>query len=282
MTETTALPPAASPSEPLFVRPHEGRMLAGVCAGVANRWGLDVTLVRIVAVVLTLVSGVGLAAYVAAWLLTPSADGPAPLAPDGEIAQRMRLHRGGWPRRIAMFVLLLVGVAILLSLVHTLWLGLPIGLIIVAGVLLVLFGTKLGRWAVAIFGALLITAIAALGIAGPHLGTRTYTVASVDDLASSYDYGAGTVRLDLSGITSVSGDHVTHVRLGRGAVHVTLPQGVPVLVHAQAGVGSVRVNGRYVSGIDAAETVPVGTAPQTATDRIVLDVTVGAGSVTVR
>src|SRR4051795_10465809 len=76
MTETTAT--ADHPSNPLFVRPTEGRMFAGVCAGVAKRWNLDVTLVRIVAVVLTLLSGVGLVAYVAAWLLTPSADGPAP------------------------------------------------------------------------------------------------------------------------------------------------------------------------------------------------------------
>lgn len=282
MTETTAIPPAAHPSDPLFVRPREGRILAGVCAGIAERWNLDITLVRISAVVLTVLSGVGLVAYVAAWLLTPSADGPAPLAPDSELANRIRLHRGGWPRRIALLVLLVIGVGMLLSLGHTLWLGVPVGLVVVAGVLMLLVGTRLGRWAVAVVGALLIVALAALGVAGPHLGTRTYTVGSVSDLAHSYDYGAGTIRLDLSGIGSVSGDHTTRIHLGRGAVVVTLPQGVPVLVHAVAGVGSVTVNGHKVSGFDAAQTVPVGAAPQTASDRIVVDVTVGAGSVTVR
>src|SRR5438445_10339328 len=98
MTETTAT--ADQPSSPLFVRPSEGRMLAGVCAGIAKRWDLDVTLVRIVAVVLTLLSGVGLAAYVAAWLLTPSVDGPAPLAADSDWARRL----GG--RRARLFRLL--------------------------------------------------------------------------------------------------------------------------------------------------------------------------------
>src|SRR3954454_23593971 len=93
MTETTAT--ADQPASPLFVRPTEGRMFAGVCAGVAKRWNLDVTLVRIVAVVLTLLSGVGLAAYVAAWLLTPSVDGPAPLAADSDWARRVRPREGG-------------------------------------------------------------------------------------------------------------------------------------------------------------------------------------------
>src|SRR4051794_26361105 len=100
MTETTATPPpfdhpstptdpapGTSTATPLFVRPREGRMFGGVCAGIAGRWGLDVTLVRIATVVLTLLSGVGLAAYFAAWLLTPSTDGPAPLHSDGRVAR---------------------------------------------------------------------------------------------------------------------------------------------------------------------------------------------------
>src|SRR5436305_1464360 len=157
MTETTAT--ADHTSNPLFVRPTEGRMFAGVCAGVAQRGDLDVTLVRIVTVVLTLLSGVGVVAYIAAWLLTPSVDGPAPLAADS-----------AWARRPG----------------------------------------------------------------------------------------------------------------GRGAVVVTVPQGVPVLVHARAGVGSVKIDGHKVSGVDAEQTVPIGDGTAIATDRIVLDVTVGAGSVTVR
>src|SRR4051794_2468684 len=88
MTETAATPPLDSPSaNPLFIRPREGRMLAGVCSGIAQRWGLDLTLVRVVTVVLTLFTGVALAAYVAAWLLTPSTEGPAPLTADSNAAR---------------------------------------------------------------------------------------------------------------------------------------------------------------------------------------------------
>src|SRR4051812_49656037 len=65
MTETAATPPLDPPTDsPLFIRPREGRMIAGVCKGIAERWNLDLTLVRIVTVVLTLFTGVALAAYI--------------------------------------------------------------------------------------------------------------------------------------------------------------------------------------------------------------------------
>src|SRR5947209_12696124 len=280
MTETTAT--ADHPSNPLFVRPTEGRMFAGVCAGVAKRWDLDVTLVRIVAVVLTLLSGVGLVAYVAAWLLTPSVDGPAPLAADSDWARRLGRRSDGMVRRIPRALLLIVGAIVLIALVHSWWFGVPVGAVLFVGVLVLIFGTRLGRWTVGIAALIVALFATAVGVAGPHLGTRTYTVASTSDLRSSYDYGAGTVKLDLASIGSVTGEHKTSVHLGRGAAVVTVPPGIPVLVHARAGLGSVKIDGHRVSGVDAEQTVPIGDGTATATDRLVLDITVGAGSVTVR
>lgn len=46
--------------------------IAGVCAGVADRWKIDPVLVRIGAVVLALCSGIGAVLYGAAWLLLPT------------------------------------------------------------------------------------------------------------------------------------------------------------------------------------------------------------------
>jgi signal transduction histidine kinase len=46
-------------------------VLAGVCGGVSQATGIDVTLVRIAVVLLTLGSGVGVLAYAVAWLLLP-------------------------------------------------------------------------------------------------------------------------------------------------------------------------------------------------------------------
>jgi phage shock protein C len=59
-----------------FVRlPGEGK-LAGICAGLAAYFDADVTIVRLVWVILSIIPGVligGLVAYIAAWILTPVA-----------------------------------------------------------------------------------------------------------------------------------------------------------------------------------------------------------------
>jgi phage shock protein PspC (stress-responsive transcriptional regulator) len=47
-------------------------MVAGVCAGLADYFGMDVTLVRvIVAVIAVITGGVGILAYLAAWAIIP-------------------------------------------------------------------------------------------------------------------------------------------------------------------------------------------------------------------
>jgi phage shock protein C len=63
--------PASPPWGPL-TRPLAGRKLAGVCRGLANQYGWDVTLIRIIAVVLAVfVFPVGLVAYVLFWVMVP-------------------------------------------------------------------------------------------------------------------------------------------------------------------------------------------------------------------
>jgi phage shock protein C len=56
----------------VLVRSRNGRMVAGVCAGAAEYFAVDVTLVRvIVAVVAVITGGAGVLAYLAAWVLIP-------------------------------------------------------------------------------------------------------------------------------------------------------------------------------------------------------------------
>jgi phage shock protein C len=52
-------------------RPLKNRMIAGVAAGIAQYLDADVTVVRIVMVALTVFGGVGIALYIAGWLLIP-------------------------------------------------------------------------------------------------------------------------------------------------------------------------------------------------------------------
>jgi phage shock protein PspC (stress-responsive transcriptional regulator)/predicted membrane protein len=74
----TAGPVGPPPARPPLRRPREGRVLTGVGAGLALHLGIDVTVVRILIVVLTLVTnGLGLVAYLVAAVLIPADDGTA-------------------------------------------------------------------------------------------------------------------------------------------------------------------------------------------------------------
>jgi phage shock protein PspC (stress-responsive transcriptional regulator) len=61
----------AADQQPQLYRPVEGRMVAGVAAGLARYLGADVTLVRIVLIALVFIGGAGLPLYLAGWLLMP-------------------------------------------------------------------------------------------------------------------------------------------------------------------------------------------------------------------
>jgi phage shock protein C len=65
----------------VLVRSRDGRMLAGVCAGIAGYFGLDVTLVRVIwAVVSVITGGAGVLAYLVAWVIIPGEGQKSPIA----------------------------------------------------------------------------------------------------------------------------------------------------------------------------------------------------------
>ncbi len=92
------VPPVPPPLPRRLVRlPASGR-LAGVCAGLADYLGVDVTLVRLAWVILSIFPGAligGVLAYFVAWLIMPVGD-----AVPGTIAQP-RLVRSVTDRKIA-------------------------------------------------------------------------------------------------------------------------------------------------------------------------------------
>jgi len=57
-----------------LVRPREGRIVAGVAQGLANRYDLPVLLTRVIFVLLTFAGGLGVALYAAGWFLIRSDD----------------------------------------------------------------------------------------------------------------------------------------------------------------------------------------------------------------
>lgn len=61
-------------------RKIEGRLLAGVCAGLGDYLGVDANLIRVALVVLSIFGGFGALAYLVAWALMPEEGESASIA----------------------------------------------------------------------------------------------------------------------------------------------------------------------------------------------------------
>ena len=66
--ETTMSAPVARP----LSRPRHGRMIGGVCAGLAQRFGMKPNTVRLLAVLSCLLPGPQFVAYLILWAFIPS------------------------------------------------------------------------------------------------------------------------------------------------------------------------------------------------------------------
>ena len=66
-----------------LVRPKDGRMIAGVCAGIGQFFGIDANLIRIVFALLTLLSaGAAALVYLVAWVVVPEEGESGSIAED--------------------------------------------------------------------------------------------------------------------------------------------------------------------------------------------------------
>jgi phage shock protein C len=70
-TVNTDSEPTLPAGRPPLRRAYHGRMLAGVAAGIADYFDVDVTLVRVAFAVFALLGGAGIPAYLACVLLIP-------------------------------------------------------------------------------------------------------------------------------------------------------------------------------------------------------------------
>lgn len=78
-------------------RANDGRMIAGVCAGLADYLDVDPVIVRVGVAVLTLMAGIGLPLYLAAWLLVPEEHTDESIA---EHVLRDARSGSGWPPHV--------------------------------------------------------------------------------------------------------------------------------------------------------------------------------------
>src|SRR5688572_27683467 len=73
-----------------LTRSRTNGTVAGVCAGLADYFGVDVVLVRLLWVILSIATALigGVIVYVAAWIIMPEGDGQVVLAADRRVLRR--------------------------------------------------------------------------------------------------------------------------------------------------------------------------------------------------
>jgi phage shock protein PspC (stress-responsive transcriptional regulator) len=127
---TPTPPPPEPPPKRRLERSRDDRILSGVCGGIARYFGVDATVVRIIAVGLTVLGGAGVLLYIAALLLMPEEGAEAaPISISGD-------GRTGAATAIGVVVLALIGFGLLAVVGAVIgWVLFPIAALVGAGVL---------------------------------------------------------------------------------------------------------------------------------------------------
>jgi phage shock protein PspC (stress-responsive transcriptional regulator) len=269
-----------APTVKRLERSREGRVVAGVSAGLGKYFDMTPAVFRLGFIVLTILGGAGILVYIAAVLVIPK---------EGEersIAEDVLANRRDHPARLVALGLVAVAILSLLARADT-WptAGAAWFLIVVAGVVLLWTTTRRrGRGLLialaTVLALLFATAVAAVIAAfavfdvslGDGVGKHSYTLTSVAD-ETDYDLGIGKLRLDLSQLPA-SRQATVKAHVGLGELDVVVPRGTSVLVNAHVRAGSIDALGHHDDGTRSR--VELGNP-----GGLVVDATVGAGHIEV-
>jgi phage shock protein PspC (stress-responsive transcriptional regulator) len=274
-----------------LLRTRRGRLIGGVCSGLAAHFDVDPILFRIAFVGLAIFSGIGIALYLAILLLVPEEGvswAPICLLWRGPVANEQ--WQASADRRLLRW-LVLAAVVVVCAVIFAL-----------AGAWLAGTHTQLAAWAVVAVGAALVLvaftrtarrfvlpgvafALAVATIAAAHVdlhggvGDRFYRPQSLSEVRSGYQLGAGRLEIDLRDVTFPAGTTQLHVRLGMGQLVVLVPRGVCVATSARVGGGYVGALERRSAGLDV--NWSERPSPPPGTSRLLVDGNVGLGALLV-
>lgn len=77
---------SGGPLQRSWYRAREGKRVAGVCAGLAQEFGISVTLIRLAFILATLIGGPGIIIYAVLWVVMPKRPPEAAVAPSTDRA----------------------------------------------------------------------------------------------------------------------------------------------------------------------------------------------------
>ncbi|HEY1762670.1 MAG TPA: PspC domain-containing protein [Acidimicrobiales bacterium] len=261
------------------------RIFGGVAGGLSERFDVDANIVRVVFVVLALVWGLGIALYLAMWVLIPRGptDGAVVSEPT-EDAPRVRWLRYALPLSIVVLAVIFIStirvVPTLGKAFSLLWLVFLVVLAVIAlfsparrltfrrFVALAFLGFI--SFLIVISGATLL-ALQVTGVpAEGGSGARQWAPTTLSEVQHRYHGAFGAMNIDFSHVAFKGTTTVTATE-GIGNLVVEVPAGVTVDLRTHVGIGNVE---NYDAGFDAPGTVvrPTGA-------NLVLNLSVGIGQI---
>jgi phage shock protein PspC (stress-responsive transcriptional regulator) len=281
-TDVGGTPPESEQPKQLR-RSRSDRWIAGVCGGLAEYFGLNAAVYRVLFVALAFAGGTGILLYFAAALVMPAEDRDESL-----LAEALQRHRDRPWLVIGMALLALFFAFVVSDGPGFFWSGAVAFWLFVALVILVVAWASRGggRRILAVVAALVLLLALAVGgaIAFAHehggLGDVVERPAAVSELEEEYELGGGELLLDFRGLDLPEGETRVEARVGFGELEVILPDDVVVSATGKVDWGDLSVLGLDDDGRDVRQTV-VDPGFDDADTRLVIDARVRGGQVSI-
>ena len=283
--------PGEQPPSPHLHRSRSTRLVGGVCGGLAERFDVDVNLVRVGFIVLAFLWGIGIVVYLAMWVLVPRRDSADAQTAPTSLRSMTRSSS-------ILFVAVLVAAIVLVSSRHhfngpgnaiaVLWIALLGALAFLAirspggrALRRILFRFLFGLVSL---GVLLAGAVALYVItSGVPLrggsGERLWQPTSLAQTDHHYALAVGRSVIDLSAVKFPTRGYDVTATVGVGMLEVVVPNRVVVDLRTHVGIGAVSFPTVGYSTGGFVE-VPAGVDPRGAA-HLVLDAQVGIGQLVV-
>lgn len=260
------------------------RVFGGVCGGLAERFDVDPNIVRVVFVVLALVYGLGIALYLAMWVLIPRDPSVSGVVVEpAEDAPRVKWLRYALPLSLVVLAVIFIAtirvVPTLGKAFSLLWLVFLVVLAVIALFtparrltfrrLVALAFLGFISFLIVLSGATLLT----LQVIGVPLeggsGLRDWQPTTMSEVQPYYRGAFGSTTIDLSHV-DFSGTTSVTASEGIGQLIVDVPADVTVDLHTHVGIGNIDTN-------DFVALAP--TTPKHGAANLVLTLDVGIGNI---
>jgi len=275
---------------PTLHRSSTKKVFGGVAGGIGERFDVDANIVRVVFVVLALVYGLGVAIYLAMWVLIPR----SPMSETDEVVPVEELNhaRAHWLKYALPF-----GVLVLVAIFFATIQGVPrfgkglslLWLIFLVVLAIVSLGSPARRLtfrrflALAFLGLLSLLILATgsflmmLQVIGVPLrggsGVKEWRPTTIAQVQHEYHGAFGESTIDLLNVPFTAGTWSVTATQGVGVLIIDIPSSVTVSLRSHVGIGGVSNQFRQL---------PVFTTSTSHKTNLELNLQVGVGTIEVR